>query len=70
MLIVFAIVSLIIGILIFFMFLILKKTVGIVNAQTKSYFVNKLQGYDDLIHDKENKLLFMFLLKLKVWSVS
>ena len=39
------------------MFLILKKTVGIVNAQTKSYFVNKLQGYDDLIQDKENKLL-------------
>ena len=39
------------------MFLILKKTVGIVNAQTKSYFVNKLQGYDDLIQDKENKLI-------------
>ncbi len=39
------------------MFLILKKTVGIVNDQTKSYFVNKLQGYDDLIQDKENKLL-------------
>jgi len=39
------------------MFLILKKTVRIVNAQTKSYFVNKLQGYDDLIRDKENKLL-------------
>ena len=39
------------------MFFILKKTVGIVNDQTKSYFVNKLQGYDDLIQDKENKLL-------------
>ena len=39
------------------MFLILKKTVGIVNSQTKSYFVNKLQGYDDLIQDKENRLL-------------
>ncbi len=38
------------------MFLILKKTVGIVNAQTKSYFVNKLQGYDDLIQDKEARL--------------
>ena len=38
------------------MFMILKKTVRIVNAQTKSYFVNKLQGYDDLIQDKENKL--------------
>ena len=38
------------------MFLVLKKTVGIVNSQTKSYFVNKLQGYDDLIQDKENRL--------------
>lgn len=38
------------------MFLVLRKTVRIVNSQTKSYFVNKLQGYDDLIHDKENKL--------------
>jgi hypothetical protein len=38
------------------MFLVLKKTVGIVNEQTKSYFVNKLQSYDDLIQDKENKL--------------
>ena len=57
MLIVFVLVSLIIAILIFLMFLVLKKTVGIVNAQTKSYFVNKLQGYDDLIQDKENKLL-------------
>ena len=39
------------------MFFILKKTVGIVNSQTKSYFVSKLQGYDDLIKDKEDKLL-------------
>ena len=38
------------------MFLILKKTVRIVNDQTKSYFVNKLQGYDDLIQSKEAKL--------------
>ena len=30
------------------MFLILKKTVKIVNSQTKSYFVNKLQNYDNL----------------------
>ena len=35
------------------MFMILKKTVGIVNTQTKSYFVNKLQEIDDLIKDKE-----------------
>ena len=38
------------------MFMVLKKTVGIVNSQTKSYFVNKLQDYDDLIEDKESKL--------------
>ena len=52
----FAIVSLIVAFLIFLMFLILKRTVRIVNEQTKSYFVNKLQGYDDLIADRENKL--------------
>ena len=56
MVILFVIVSLIIAFLIFLMFLVLRKTVRIVNAQTKSYFVNKLQGYDDLIHDKELKL--------------
>ena len=52
----FVIVSLIIAFLIFLMFMILRRTVRIVNSQTKSYFVNKLQGYDDLITDKENKL--------------
>ena len=52
----FIIVSLIIAFLVFLMFMILKKTVRIVNSQTKSYFVNKLQGYDDLITEKENKL--------------
>lgn len=50
------IVCLIMTILILFMFLILKNTVKIVNNQTKSYFVNKLQDYDDLILAKENKL--------------
>lgn len=38
------------------MFLILKRTVRIVNDQTKSYFVNKLQNYDNLIEEKENRL--------------
>lgn len=56
MLLLFVIVSLIIAFLVFLMFMILKRTVRIVNSQTKSYFVNKLQGYDDLITDKENKL--------------
>ena len=49
-------VCLILAFLVFLMFVILKKTVRIVNSQTKSYFVNKLQGYDDLIRDKESKL--------------
>lgn len=52
----FIVVCLIIAFLVFLMFVILKKTVRIVNSQTKSYFVNKLQGYDDLIRDKESKL--------------
>ena len=56
MVVLFAIVSLIVAFLIFLMYMILKKTVRIVNEQTKSYFVNKLQGYDDLIADRENKL--------------
>ena len=47
---------LIVAFLIFLMFIILRKTVRIVNDQTKSYFVNKLQGYDDLITERENKL--------------
>ena len=56
MVLIFIVVCVIIAFLVFLMFMILKKTVGIVNDQTKSYFVNKLQGYDDLIQDKENKL--------------
>ena len=56
MIIIFIVVCLVIAFLVFLMFIILKRTVRIVNSQTKSYFVNKLQGYDDLIQDKENKL--------------
>ena len=56
MILVFLVVCLIIAFLVTLMFLVLRKTVRIVNSQTKSYFVNKLQGYDDLIQDKENKL--------------
>lgn len=56
MVILFVIVCLIVAFLIFIMYSILKKTVRIVNEQTKSYFVNKLQGYDDLITERENKL--------------
>ena len=56
MIVLFIIVSLVVAFLIFLMYIILKRTVRIVNEQTKSYFVNKLQGYDDLITDRENKL--------------
>lgn len=56
MLVLFIVASLIVAFLIFLMFLILRRTVRIVNEQTKSYFVNKLQGYDDLIAERENKL--------------
>ena len=56
MIVLFIVVSLIVAFLIFLMYIILKRTVRIVNEQTKSYFVNKLQGYDDLITDRENKL--------------
>ena len=52
MIVLFLVVCLIVAFLIFLMYLILKKTVRIVNEQTKSYFVNKLQGYDDLIADR------------------
>ena len=38
------------------MFMILKSTVNKINNQTKSYFVDKLQEYDYLIDEKENKL--------------
>ena len=56
MVVLFVVASLIVAILIFLMFIILRKTVRIVNEQTKSYFVNKLQGYDDLIAERETKL--------------
>lgn len=46
----------IIALLVFIMFLILKKTVEVVNSQTKTYFVDKLQAYDSLIDEKEQKL--------------
>jgi len=38
------------------MYKILKKTVDRVNEQTKTYFVDKLQVYDELIDEKESKL--------------
>ena len=49
-------VCLLIAILILIMFLILKNAVTKINAQTKAYFVDKLQAYDYLINEKEEKL--------------
>ncbi len=47
---------LVICLLVFFMFLILKRTVKRINKQTKLYFVDKSQEYDYLINEKVEKL--------------
>lgn len=47
---------LVICLLVFFMFLILRKTVKKINTQTKLYFVDKSQEYDYLINEKVEKL--------------
>ena len=46
----------IVALLVFIMFIILKKTVSAINSQTKTYFVDKLQAYDSLIDEKEQRL--------------
>lgn len=43
-------------VLILVMFLILKNAVTKISTQTKAYFVDKLQAYDYLINEKEEKL--------------
>lgn len=52
----FLVACVVICLLVFVMFLILKKTVKTINTQTKLYFVDKLQEYDYLINQKEEKL--------------
>lgn len=52
----FLIACFVICLLVLGMFLILKKTVKTINSQTKLYFVDKLQEYDYLINQKEEKL--------------
>lgn len=52
----FSVAILVIVVLVFFMFFILKGTVKRINSQTKLYFVDKLQEYDYLINQKEEKL--------------
>lgn len=42
--------------LVLFMFIILKATVNKINSQTKQYFVDKVQEYDYMIDDKQEKL--------------
>jgi len=56
MFILFGVAILVIVVLVVFMFLILKGTVRKINSQTKLYFVDKLQEYDYLINQKEEKL--------------
>lgn len=52
----FSVAIVVIVILVFFMFFILRGTVKKINSQTKLYFVDKLQEYDYLINQKEEKL--------------
>ncbi len=42
--------------LILVMFFFIRKTVAKINQQTKDFFVDKLQTYDDLISEREKKL--------------
>lgn len=56
MLILFLIAIAVIIVLVVFMFFILKGTVKKINTQTKMYLVDKLQEYDYLIDQKEEKL--------------
>lgn len=52
----FSVAIIVIVALVGFMFFILKGTVKKINSQTKLYFVDKLQEYDYLIDQKEEKL--------------
>lgn len=56
MFVLFSVAILVICVLVFFMFFILKGTVKKINTQTKLYFVDKLQEYDYMIDQKEEKL--------------
>ena len=56
MLALFIVAVIVIVILVVLMFFILRGTVKKINSQTKLYFVDKLQEYDYLINEKEDKL--------------
>jgi len=47
---------LVLAVLVFLMFRVLKKSVDKVNEQSKTYYVDKLQEYDELINAKEEQL--------------
>jgi hypothetical protein len=47
---------LIVGLLLLLMFLVLKNTVKNLNERAKTYFVNKLQNYDEIIEYKSRQL--------------
>ncbi|MGE5455541.1 MAG: hypothetical protein ACM3O4_00320 [Ignavibacteriales bacterium] len=49
-------VSIVVIVMIFLMFSVLKKTVQIINQQSKDYFITKLQDYDELIESKVKTL--------------
>lgn len=47
---------LVLAVLVFLMFRVLKKSVDKVNEQSKTYYVDKLQEYDELINAREEQL--------------
>ncbi len=56
MLVIIIAVSIVVIVMIFLMFLVLKRTVKIINQQSKDYFLDKLQDYDELIESKTKML--------------
>ena len=56
MLLLFIGVYVVLAVLVYLMFKILKNSVDKIGNQSKSYYVDKLQEYDELINDKEEKL--------------
>lgn len=46
----------VLAILVLLMFKVLKDSVNKIDNQSKTYYIDKLQEYDDLINDKEQKL--------------
>ena len=49
-------VYIVLAVLVYLMFRVLKKSVDKIDDQSKTYYIDKLQEYDELINDKEEKL--------------